>query len=279
MTVAILILLGLCFGSFVNALVWRLRQTEVKSKKPKAKSRELSILNGRSMCPECRHMLAWYDLIPVVSWLTLQGKCRYCKKPISWQYPVVELSTAILFILSYAFWPSSLLSLNSYLFLAFWLVLLTGFMALVVYDLRWMLLPNKIIYPLIVLAIIQVIIKATVMHQGISTIQNAGLGVLIVGGMFFALFQVSGGNWIGGGDVKLGALLGLLAGGPFNSLLLIFLASFLGCLAALPLLLAKKATAGSKIPFGPFLILAAILTQLFSDPMLKVYLGLFKISA
>src|SRR5665213_2769212 len=97
MIIALLALLGLVFGSFVNALVWRLHEQEVlleKRKKPSKKQLEkLSILNGRSMCPHCKHELAIKDLVPLFSWIALKGKCRYCGKPISWQYPVVELLT------------------------------------------------------------------------------------------------------------------------------------------------------------------------------------------
>src|SRR3989344_6490262 len=125
MIVAILIVLGLAFGSFVNALVWRLHEQEERAKskeqrrkKGKAKntaklsshtsvlsSKDLSILKGRSMCPSCKHGLAAKDLVPVLSWLTLRGKCRYCHKPISIQYPLVELITATLFVISYLLWP------------------------------------------------------------------------------------------------------------------------------------------------------------------------------
>ena len=100
--IIILAWLGLCAGSFVNALVWRLHE----QKRSKKADKKLSILNGRSMCVHCRHELTWYDLIPLFSWLLLRGKCRYCKKPISWQYPIVELATAAVFVLSYIFWPN-----------------------------------------------------------------------------------------------------------------------------------------------------------------------------
>ena len=102
MIIAVLAVLGLVFGSFVNAFAWRLHEQESlleKKKKPSAKQlAKLSIVKGRSMCPECKHELAAKDLIPVFSWITLKGKCRYCGKPISWQYPAVELATALLFV-------------------------------------------------------------------------------------------------------------------------------------------------------------------------------------
>src|SRR5882762_114793 len=107
MIIVVLAILGLCFGSFVNAAVWRIyAQEQVKSKKLQVKkSTNLSIVNGRSVCPHCEHELAAKDLMPVFSWLSLGGKCRYCKKPISRQYPLVELLTAVLFVFSYLYWP------------------------------------------------------------------------------------------------------------------------------------------------------------------------------
>src|SRR5690606_19684146 len=106
--IAALVILGLCLGSFVNALVFRLHMQMKASEKHRGKKvqkAKLSIVSGRSMCVHCHHELAWYDLIPVLSWLTLGGKCRYCHKPIAWQYPLVELATAALFALSYVYWP------------------------------------------------------------------------------------------------------------------------------------------------------------------------------
>ncbi|MEX2014368.1 MAG: prepilin peptidase, partial [Candidatus Saccharimonadales bacterium] len=105
MTLVALVLFGLSLGSFINALVWRLWQQENKKQKTK-NDRRYSILKGRSICPHCKHILQAKDLIPVLSWVLLRGKCRYCNKPISAQYPLVEAGTAALFILSYVFWPA-----------------------------------------------------------------------------------------------------------------------------------------------------------------------------
>src|ERR1039458_1315039 len=117
MIITILLLIGLCMGSFINALVWRLHEQSVKTLKPtrtkktwllRSSSDNLSIVHGRSMCPNCRHELSTRDLVPVFSWLALKGKCRYCNKPISLQYPLVELATVLLFIASYLWWPVTL---------------------------------------------------------------------------------------------------------------------------------------------------------------------------
>lgn len=268
----VLILLGLVLGSFVNALVWRLHEQEtIREGKSKDKAKLLqavSIARGRSMCPACHHELAAKDLVPVLSWLSLRGKCRYCQKPISWQYPLVELLTAVLFLVSYLFWPYVWQGLGIYLFV-FWLIFMVAFMALAVYDLRWQILPNKIIFPLIVLAIIQVLGQLVFYGGSLGFLLGLLYAVLIDSGIFYVLFQLSRGAWIGGGDVKLGVVLGILATGPFRAVLLLFLASCLGSLASIPLLAAGKRKA--RISFGPFLLAAAVLVVLFGDSIISWY--------
>ena len=272
MIIVVLLLLGLCMGSFVNALVWRLNEQSKPLKKRAASDKELSISKGRSMCVNCKHTLHIIDLLPVVSWLALKGKCRYCRKPISWQYPAVEIATAMLFIASYIFWPFEM-DAAGILGLVVWLVSLVGLMALVVYDFRWMLLPNKIVSPLVVLVLLATIIDALFFSRSYETLVDAIGGAAVGGGIFYALFQISNGKWIGGGDVKLGFLLGLLVASPLNALLVIFIASLLGTFLILPLMISKKVTKQSKIPFGPFLIAGAIITMLFGERLIESYLA------
>jgi prepilin signal peptidase PulO-like enzyme (type II secretory pathway) len=152
-----------------------------------------------------------------------------------------------------------------------WLVFLVGFVILTVYDLRWKLLPNKVVYPLIVLAVLQVILLVIFYSAGVSAVTGAAVGALIISGGFYLLFQVSAGKWIGGGDVKLGIVLGALSGGAEQALLLLFIASFSGTLITLPLLLDKKLKAKATIPFGPFLLLAAVIGQLFGASLIRWY--------
>ncbi len=287
MIIVALVILGLCLGSFVNALVYRLyeqsNKLQLKKVKPKAKSANrpsvvesnLSITRGRSMCPHCHHILTWQDLIPVLSWMRLKGRCRYCRKPISVQYPLVELAATALFVCSFIFWPYGFAAAGSLRFIV-WLVLLVGFMALIVYDLRWFILPNRIVYPLIALVAVQTLILAGI-EGDTSILTGAALGVLVGGGLFYVLFQVSGGRWIGGGDVKLGFLLGLTVGGPVNGLLLIFLASIFGTLASAPLLLTGRLSRKSHVPFGPSLIMAAIVVLLFGNRMIDWYEASFSL--
>src|SRR3989339_853687 len=169
-------LLGVCIGSFLNCVVYRL-----ESKKS---------LAGRSFCPHCKHILSWKDLIPVLSFLFLKGKCRYCKEKISWQYPAVEVATGLIFFF--------------------------------IYDLKHYLIPDKVLFPAIFITLIFRLIF-------ISGFLNYLLAVLIASGFFLAIFLVSGGKWMGFGDVKLAILMGLLLGFP-NILVALFLAFFLGAI-------------------------------------------------
>lgn len=270
MVIAGLVILGLCLGSFINALVYRLHWQEKHPKATHAEKERYSIRKGRSICPNCKKTLKGKDLIPVVSWLLLKGRCRYCDKAISSQYPLVEAVTSLLFIVSYVFWPDSLASAAGVLAFILWLVLLTGFIALLIYDIKYLILPNRIIFPLGGLAAVYIILQ-TVADNGIATLYSASLGFLIGGGLFYLLFQVSNGSWIGGGDVKLGFLLGALLGGPWPALLLLFLASFLGTLYSLPLMAMRKVKPKSRIPFGPFLIVGAVIVQLFGSRIIEWY--------
>jgi prepilin signal peptidase PulO-like enzyme (type II secretory pathway) len=277
MIIVVLLIFGLCLGSFVNALVWRIHEQDVeqgKNKPAKKYLRDLSIRQGRSMCPHCKHQLKAADLVPVASWLRLRGKCRYCKKPISWQYPVVEAISAALFVASYIFWPEPFTALQTAAFTV-WLVLLTGLLALFVYDIKWFLLPNKIVYPLIGVATVFALLRIVGSQSSSSELVSTILAVLVGGGVFYVLFQVSGGKWIGGGDVKLGWLLGLIVGTPSLSLLFIFLAAVGGSLLCLPLLLVNKVDRSTMIPFGPFLISGAIIALLFGSDITHWYASSF----
>ena len=251
--------LGLVWGSFINALVWRLHEKR-------------DWVTERSECPHCHHQLASKDLIPVVSYLMLKGKCRYCKKPIL-DTPVSELLTPTLFLLSYIFWPSELTGAGLFLFIA-WLVFIIGFVALAIYDLRWYILPNKMVFPIIGLAAVQVLIMPLAYHYSWHTVLDAALGALTLSGLFYIIFQISGGTWIGGGDVKLAMALGLLAGDPLRSMLLLFFASFIGSVAAIPIIAKNGLKSKIKLPFGPLLIVGLILVQLFGSSVISWYSNL-----
>lgn len=270
MVVIFLAVIGLCLGSFVNAWVWRLH--ELETVKSKATRKQLSIVHGRSMCPSCKHELAAKDLVPLFSWIFLAGQCRYCKKPISAQYPIVELITALLFVGSYLAWPFIVADWEI-VALAVWLICLPGLMALTVYDLRWYILPDKVVFGLAVLAAL-IPLTRFIEYRDVHILFDAFWGVIAVSGLFYGLFQLSAGKWIGGGDVKLGVALGLFAGSFFQGLLIVFVASLLGSLVALPMMIRHQATVMTQLPFGPFLIAATMIIVLYGQRLADGYLRL-----
>jgi len=274
MVIAILIVLGLCLGSFVNALTWRLHeQSLVKDKK---KRKVLSVVKGRSQCSKCGHKLAAKDLVPLVSWLSLRGKCRYCHKPIQ-DSPLVEVILPIVLVISYLAWPyaglDNVWSNTEIAAFGGWVLLATGLLALAVYDLRWYLLPDKIVFPLTTLGVVFVGLLVASYGGDWDVARDAALGALVIFSIFYVLFQVSGGKWIGGGDVKLAILLGLLAGGFLEALLLLFVASVLGSLYGVVLgtIGGQKMSRKLRIPFGPFLITAAFVVVLFGTDIVNWY--------
>lgn len=253
-----LFFLGLCLGSFVNAAVWR-----IKNKK--------DLLRDRSECTHCHHKLAWYDLIPVFSWVFLKGKCRYCKKPISAQYPLVELGVAAFFVASLAFWPYGFSNTTDLLLFAIWLIAGVGLAILFVYDIRWLLLPDRVVFPLIGLGVAVTILHGLEATSLISFLTDVFGSLLALSGFYLALFMLSGGRWVGFGDVKLGAALALLLCDWKLALLTLFLANLIGTLAFTPALVTKKLKRSSHVPFGPFLIAGFLVAGLFGPQIIDWY--------
>ena len=223
------------------------------------------------MCPSCKHQLSAPDLVPVFSWLFLKGKCRYCKKPISAQYPLVELITAGLFALSAYAWNFD----QTWMVASFitWLICLVGLVALAVYDAKTMLLPDKIIFKLYLVAIAGLIIEFLLGRPPADILQIAG-SVFVSGGIFYILYQVSQGKWLGGGDVKLGLLIGLLLPNALQGALMLFLASILGTITSIFLSVNKKIERSTKIAFGPFLIASTIIVVLYGQSIIDWYLNI-----
>lgn len=274
MIAALLFVLGLCFGSFVNALVWRTKQ-QAKSPKQRSESpTKLSILSGRSQCTNCGHSLSAIDLVPVLSWVTLKARCRYCGQKISAQYPVVEIIGSLVFVLSYFFWPTQIVGGQLVLFIT-WLATSVGLLALAVYDAFWMLLPNRILYPTFIVALggrlVYILFFASDKAHNFWLL---ALGLLVSSGIFWLIFELSRGKWIGFGDVRLGFITGALLADPLKSLLMIFIASLLGTFFVAPALLLKKKALGAHQPYGPFLITAAFIVILFGDQLINWYKNL-----
>ena len=254
-----LFFIGLVLGSFVNAAVWRL-----KNKK--------DLVLGRSECVNCHHQLAWHDLIPVVSWVSLQGKCRYCRKSISARYPLVELGVAAYFVMSLAFWPFGFGNATEFLRFAVWLAAGVPLAILFLYDLKWLILPDKVIFPLLGLGIAMTVLHGLQAQSLGSFLLDLFGSLAILSGFYMVLYLLSRGRWIGFGDVKLGAALALLICDWRLALIAFFLANLIGTLVTVPAIAFKKIQKNSHIPFGPFLILGAIIAVLFGQEIMQWYL-------
>lgn len=245
MLVLLLFLLGICIGSFLNVVIDRSAQGE-------------SIFFGRSHCDYCKHTLAWYDLIPVLSFIFLLGRCRYCGKKLSWQYPLIELLTGMLFVAVFQFsvfirQPADQFSIlySVKLFLLFSII--ASLIALFMTDLKYEILPDGItLFGASAALLYAVFFSGTIVNQLL-----AGLGTSL---FFLLLYLATRRRGMGFGDVKLAILLGWFVGFP-NIFLAVYLAFLTGGLTGIILILAKKKKLkGDKIPFGPFLIGGTVLT-------------------
>jgi len=254
-------LVGAAFGSFLNVVIDRVPAGQ-------------SIIFPPSHCSnsDCRKKLGKIDLIPILSFLLLRGQCRYCGIKIGWRSFWVELGTALTFPLLYANYGLSWNMLITIVFVCIFIVL-------IVTDMESGILPDKIIYPAMIIAFS---ISAAVSILSILDIDSAniiipGIGSALLGGVtgflffFIAVFIFKGG--IGGGDIKLAGMIGLLTGFP-NILVAIWLGVVAGGIVAIVLLIKKIKARKQTIPFGPFLCIAAIATLLWGKAILDWYLNI-----
>jgi prepilin signal peptidase PulO-like enzyme (type II secretory pathway) len=278
-----LAVLGLFFGSFAGATVWRLRARQLvedkaageeidKNEFKRLKSVIAPVAHDRSRCLHCHHQLAWYDLVPLMSWVSLGGRCRYCRTSIGWFEPLVELGTALFFVLSYLAWPEALQSPVEILQFGIWLAVGVGLIILLCYDARWFLLPDKIVFPLMGVAFVY----ACVIILGNDKPLEAFLSVIvscgILSGLYFALYLVSKGAWVGFGDIKLGLVLALMLSDWQLALLALFLANIIGCIVVLPGLVFKRLSRTSHVPFGPMLIGGFWIAGLYGRDIIDWYM-------
>lgn len=280
-----LVLIGACLGSFAGATVWRLRakqlQADKAAKEPydRKEFNKLKKLLGkktsedRSQCLECGYKLKWYDLLPVVSWLALKGRCRSCKHPIGKFELLMELGMIAFFVLSYAFWPGGVDTGLEIAHFALWLIAGVIMAVLFAYDAKWFLLPDRYTLALAVVGLAIVGISAAQTQEVGTAILTALGAVAVLGGLYAVLYAVSKGRWVGFGDVKLGAALGLILVDWQLAVIALFLANLIGCLIVIPLLASKKVKRTSHIPFGPMLIAGAILAWFAGWHILNWYLG------
>jgi len=250
---SLIFLLGLIVGSFLNCVIYRLEENK-------------SFLKGRSYCPHCKHILNWQDLIPLLSFLFLKGRCRYCQKPISLQYPLVELVTGLLFVSFFIFHFS------------FFIFLIACFLIIIfVYDLRHYIIPDKIIYPAILVSGIWYLVSS--IFLGLYTkyeILNTIYSAFGAAAFFLLIVLISRGKWMGVGDIKLAFLMGLVLSPP-KILVALFLAFFIGAIIGVGLIISGKKTLKSEVPFGPFLVTGTFIALFFGEKIIQCYLNLFKI--
>ncbi len=249
----IIFFLGLALGSFLNSWIWRAHEN-------------FRIVNGRSMCPHCRRQLTWYENIPVLSYLFLWGKCRTCKKLIPKHFTFVELGTALIFVLvawrnlhSPVVAPAHFL--RDFTFAALLIVIF-------IYDYLYQEILSEVIWFGALAGFIFNI------FLGFSLVSML-IGALLAGGFFLLQFVISKGRWIGGGDVRMGAMIGIWLGWP-AVLVALFLAYVTGAVCSLGLMAYGKKQFSSATPFGTYLALGTFVTLLWGNQIIGWYLGLLK---
>ena len=233
-------LLGLIIGSFLNVVILRINTGR-------------SITTGRSKCAHCSRVLKWYELVPVFSYLALGGKCRTCKATISRQYALVELVTAITFVVIYmATLVKGGFTLLSLVNFAFVCVIASLLMVLTIYDLKHKIIPNQIVYTFIVLSFLSILWK-TLYVPGFMPGETLAAG-FILATPFFLLWYFSKGKFMGFGDVKLMLGIGWLLGISVGTMALLFSFWIGGIVGMFLLALTHRYSMKSQVPFAPFLV-------------------------
>lgn len=247
---------GFIIGSFLNVVIYRLN-----TKKS---------LGGRSMCLSCSSTLHWYDLVPVFSYLCLLGRCRSCKSKISFQYPLVEMGTGVLFGLLF-FKLQFLLELDTFLFVInyiYYAVLISLLMVITVYDIRHKIIPDTLSFVFGLLAFLGIFFidsGLVFFHWPVLTDLVSGFALSLP---FALLWLVSQGRWMGLGDAKLAVGLGFMLG-LAKLVPAAFIAFWAGAIYGIMLMVLRKASPKSEIPFAPFLILGTLIAFFFDLSMLS----------
>ena len=237
----IIFLFGLIIGSFLNCLIYRL---EIED----------SPFKGKSYCPKCKHVLKWPDLIPVLSFFLLRGRCRYCSQKISWQYPLVEIATGLLFLLIF----------NAG-FSVFYFIIAPLLIVIFVYDLKHYLISDQVIYPAIILVLFYNLLRPDLLTRLDLFLSAFGAALF-----FLLLVLITRGGGMGIGDIKLAFFMGLFLGWP-NILIALFLAFFLGAVVGTGLILLNKKTLKSEVPFAPFLIIGTLIALFWGQNIIDWY--------
>jgi leader peptidase (prepilin peptidase)/N-methyltransferase len=245
-------LAGLVVGSFLNVCIHRLPRRE-------------SLVWPASHCTSCHRALAWYENVPIVSWVVLGGRCRTCRAPISIAYPVVEAITAAVF-------AGAALVYGLTWLLAARLLFASALIVLFVIDLRHRILPNAITLP----GVVTGFVASWFLPPGwLSSL----IGIVAGGGILLAIaeayYRVRGQEGLGMGDVKMLAMIGAFLGWPLMVLTLV-VASFAGSLVGVALLASGRGTMQAALPFGTFLAIGALVAAVAGDPILAWYLAFYQ---
>ena len=256
-----LFIIGACIGSYLCCQVRRMHLKEQK-KKP---------LGNRSVCLHCHYKLKWYDNLPIISWLMLKGKCRHCHKKIGFAELLSELGVALAFLLLSFSLDVTIATPLEWVIFVTTLFFTTILAFLAIYDGLYGELPSLCLALAIVCAAIILILKeyTIISATGFSPelIWKPILSFAILGGLYLMLYLISKGRWIGDGDWLLGAAIALALFEPWLSLVALFLANFIACLIMYPQIKHKK---NHHIHFGPFLVIAFVISASFSN----IFLGL-----
>jgi leader peptidase (prepilin peptidase)/N-methyltransferase len=249
---AVLGVFGLIVGSFLNVCIGRLPAGE-------------SIVTPRSRCPKCRRLIEWYDNIPVVSYVVLGGRCRWCRAPISLRYPIVELVTALAFVVQgMAFYDQPILLASRLVFTAI-LIALFGT------DLETQRLPNVLTMPGTVVGLA---FSLFVPPGVVACLIGAALGAAILLAIRWAWHRATGVDAMGLGDVKMLAMIGAFLGWQ-QVIVVLFLASVAGAIVGVALAASGRRSMQSRLPFGTFLALAAFAASLVGASLAAWYVGLY----
>jgi leader peptidase (prepilin peptidase)/N-methyltransferase len=268
--------LSLMIGSFLNVVIYRFPKmleqgwyqecreflSDELKKTPSKEITPLTLTKPDSTCPHCQHSIRFYENIPVFSWLFLKGKCSQCKNKISARYPLVEISTALLSLVIAQHYGVSLMTCYA-------LILTWGLIALTMIDFDHMLLPDQIVLPLMWLGLI------VNLSSGLVPIEDAVIGAIAGYSSLYIIFWLfklaTGKEGMGFGDFKLFALFGAWIGWQLLPLL-ILMASVVGAVIGISLMLFKNHRKGQAIPFGPYLAIAGWITLLWGDKIWSWYL-------
>ncbi len=244
-----LFIFGTAAGSFLNVLAMRYEEGGRIFRK--------DILTGRSRCPHCHKILRWFELVPLFSYILQLGRCRRCGKPLSWQYPAVELLGGLIFLLAALYLPAA----------PIWALALLTFLLITLIDLRLSVIPDQLNLFLGLLAVGLAAAGGFSAADIVSRLIGAAVGF----GVFGLIVAITKGRGMGIGDWKMAVALGLLFGWP-KIALLIGIAFIIGGIVAAAVLLTGARKLKDSIPFGPFLALAAVLVLIFGDLLIKLYL-------